>query len=335
MIKEQGRLIWLILLVIIINLSLLFGFGNHGNLGSESQTSEEDELQNLSEILNLTGSSPELMNQPNARPSENMVYMKNATKGVELGRLHQTTQCGLETNAYFDPNEKLLFCIIPKNACTKEKMTLMKIRGHPNWQDFDVAHNPERNQLESFCQRPLNQVNDILTDPSYLRIVIIRDPVERFISAYNDKVKGTRDVRYFESKFVPNTTLDSFIDSLARRIQVPNRRNMVDKHVRPQSEFCDLKQTSHLYHLICANNIREELYELLSKQNDNIWNQYQLDQVFGSYTNHTTHTKDKLAQIDAATKAKIRKIYSADYDSLLKLEFFNHASARRCLDLPN
>ena len=96
-----------------------------------------------------------------------------------------------------------------------------------------------------------------------------------------------RDVPYYTKLFPPNTTLDTFIHVMGPRIRgfccffyqkisffiieyyygtkLGAYQNSIkaERHVRPQSQFCDLQKTSHLYHVICAENFGPEVWIII------------------------------------------------------------------------
>jgi len=97
------------------------------------------------------------------------------------------------------------------------------------------------------------------------------------------------------------------------KIQKATQKFTIEKHVRPQSVFCDLEKTSHLYRVICAQDVREELQELLSNWNGDVWTRHQLNVVW-------QNTSEKMDQIDENLKARIRDICAEEYEFLQKID---------------
>ncbi len=94
---------------------------------------------------------------------------------------------------------KLLFCFIPKNGCTKLKMLFLKVVASEFASaSFDDVHK-HFGSVQTL--RPLLLPEDvrrsILTDDGWVRAVILRDPIDRFLSAYLDKIAGREDVSFF------------------------------------------------------------------------------------------------------------------------------------------
>jgi hypothetical protein len=53
----------------------------------------------------------------------------------------------------------------------------------------NIPHNPSYNGLKYLNHYPLKTALEMLTDPEWTRAIFVRDPKERFFSAYLDKAK--------------------------------------------------------------------------------------------------------------------------------------------------
>jgi hypothetical protein len=98
---------------------------------------------------------------------------------------------------------KLLFFTTPKVGCTVWKQLFRRISGYADWktQGDDhtgstsnsknpkgLPHNPLHNGLTYLYHYPPDEVDWMLTDPAWTRAIFVRDPKERLLSAYLDKV---------------------------------------------------------------------------------------------------------------------------------------------------
>ena len=109
-------------------------------------------------------------------------------------RLHDANELsfqsrGRRSSPFIYEPFRIMFCWIPKVACTKYKQLFMKMALHQNWSNKDHVHSLEPNvqALQTFTHE-LEYVNDVIEDPRWLRVVVLRDPFERFMSAYLNKV---------------------------------------------------------------------------------------------------------------------------------------------------
>jgi len=110
------------------------------------------------------------------------------------------------------------------------------------------------------------------------------------------------------NKFSPKTTLETFTRVAGPKIQSLVNKNKLERHIRPQTEFCDLKKTSRLYHVVCAKDVVRELAEHLSNWNGNVWERYRLKEVFQNYTAHTTHTREHFKGVDKTLRENPRTL---------------------------
>lgn len=110
-------------------------------------------------------------NRHNIQPPEESLFEQNA-----------------EIFAAFEPF-KLLFCYIPKNGCTKLKHLFLKLHGVRPEDELESVHQSfyASKQVHAVDMQPSTQ-EEILTSSSWIRAAILRDPLERFVSAYTDKI---------------------------------------------------------------------------------------------------------------------------------------------------
>mmetsp|Transcript_23510 Transcript_23510/g.55713 ORF Transcript_23510/g.55713 Transcript_23510/m.55713 type:complete len:378 (-) Transcript_23510:12-1145(-) len=92
------------------------------------------------------------------------------------------------------PSHKLMFFTVPKVACTVFKQLFRRMKGLPGWQRDDriQPHDVMRNRL-NYLGRITNRTKqrEYLTSPAWTRVIFVRDPLERLLSAYLDKAIGT------------------------------------------------------------------------------------------------------------------------------------------------
>ncbi|KAL3940174.1 MAG: hypothetical protein SGARI_001092 [Bacillariaceae sp.] len=92
------------------------------------------------------------------------------------------------------PEYKLAFFSVPKVACTTFKFLFRRINGAQHWdsQDYKLVlpHNPKYNGLKYLWDYSLEEANEIMTSPDWTRAIFVREPKQRFLSAFLDKAVG-------------------------------------------------------------------------------------------------------------------------------------------------
>jgi hypothetical protein len=87
---------------------------------------------------------------------------------------------------------KLLFFTIPKVSCTLWKQLFRRIQGLDDWKSQNytlyLPHNPEHNGLTYLNEFNTSYAKQIFQDPTWTKAIFVRDPKERFLSAFLDKV---------------------------------------------------------------------------------------------------------------------------------------------------
>lgn len=87
---------------------------------------------------------------------------------------------------------KFVFFTTAKVACTVWKQLFRRMTGLSNWKTINGPHelpyNPLYNNLTYLYHYNRTRASQIMTDPQWTRAIFVRDPKERFLSAYLDKV---------------------------------------------------------------------------------------------------------------------------------------------------
>lgn len=87
---------------------------------------------------------------------------------------------------------KLIFFTLPKCGCTVWKQLFRRMMGYPDWniqdgQETFLPHNSQLNGLKYLSDYPLEQANEFMTSPEWTRAIMVREPKQRFLSAFLDK----------------------------------------------------------------------------------------------------------------------------------------------------
>ena len=99
-------------------------------------------------------------------------------------RINESVDIKKLDNIIVDEKLKILFCYIPKVACTQWKTVLMQLNSPER--KSDSVHNPKN--FKFLHVYPKDDVRRMLR--TYFKFVFVREPFERLLSAYLDKFHG-------------------------------------------------------------------------------------------------------------------------------------------------
>lgn len=88
-------------------------------------------------------------------------------------------------------SHKLVFFTVPKVGCTVWKQLFRRMEGYSDWQsqelDLFLPHDPKHNGLKYLYHYSLERASEIMTSSEWTRAIMVRDPKQRFLSAFLDK----------------------------------------------------------------------------------------------------------------------------------------------------
>lgn len=117
------------------------------------------------------------------------------------------------------PRFKLVFFTVPKIGCTVWKQLFRRMMGFPDWQIQELPnmpHNPSKNGLYYLYHFTKSSANYMLSSPNWTRAIFTRDPKERLLSAYLDKVLQEKE--YIRIHCCPKNDTTSSVTSTDGRI---------------------------------------------------------------------------------------------------------------------
>jgi Sulfotransferase family len=89
---------------------------------------------------------------------------------------------------------KLIFFTVPKNACSVWKLLFRRMMNiTKKVRETNERHNPRRNGLKYLSDYSLPQATDMMTSTNWTRAIFVRDPKERFLSTYLEKIVNQDD----------------------------------------------------------------------------------------------------------------------------------------------
>jgi hypothetical protein len=127
--------------------------------------------------------------------------------------------------AVISDKHKLICIYIPKVACSSIKKSLLPLF------NFDEKCNPHTTVF------PIKPTWEILTDKTYFTFTFIRNPWDRLVSFYRDKIEGVYNMgglRFYRHHFGARFFKGMTFDELARLIcKIPD--SIADSHFRSQT----------------------------------------------------------------------------------------------------
>ncbi|KAI2501963.1 sulfotransferase family [Fragilaria crotonensis] len=91
----------------------------------------------------------------------------------------------IESSSIVIESHKLIFFPVPKVADTLWLMLLRRMMGFDNWKSLDVDLFEGLVRLSDFS---IEQATEMMNSPNYTRATFLRDPKDRFLSTFVDKV---------------------------------------------------------------------------------------------------------------------------------------------------
>lgn len=102
-----------------------------------------------------------------------------------------------------DHQHKLLYCYVPKVACTNWKRVLMVLTGRSNASNLvDIPATLAHNVNSSLSLPELNAIDAQNCLNNYVNFLMVRHPFERLLSAYRNKFESSHpSAKYFQVRF--------------------------------------------------------------------------------------------------------------------------------------
>ncbi len=125
------------------------------------------------------------------RQIENFITISREFRRV--GHLPALPKLGAQfdtANLILEP-AKVIFCPIAKNANTSIKTWFLKLSGINVSPDVSIHERASKSTLR-FSYHTRHDLDQVMVDPDYAKTAVLRDPVERIVSAYWDKCVRTR-----------------------------------------------------------------------------------------------------------------------------------------------
>ena len=227
---------------------------------------------------------------------------------------------------------RLLFFSTAKVGCTHWHLLFMRMvynRTYAPHQE-DSVHAQAVNQLKLLRHYSVQQATHMMTSPDWTRAIFVRDPMERFVSAYLNKALGPQDFIYNHCCH-GNATCRSRLKQSAEAA-FPIMKQCTDQHWRPQSHRISHKYMQQVNFIGRMETMQQDTERLL--RHIGAWEQYGTHSISTKTTtanstyssnftqprhagqHHATGASSKLAQhITPKLYQQLLEYYRVDYDN--------------------
>jgi Sulfotransferase family len=276
-------------------------------------------MRSLGENLNAIGiclglMRPQSLDRERPHVNHRLLRALHKERSIELQRYLQ-----FNLQVSFDPGgflacfkRKFLATYISKNGTTT-------LADYVCFQDFPsvAVENPHDfiGYVLDIGNRVSTKVASSAEYRSFVRFAIYRDPVERFLSLFRDKIyKGRKDrmetYGYFANCGIVDAELDEFIDFAERELTKPVLDQ--DQHIRRQSSYYAEHEVDYIVDLQSLDLFfREKLRTPLSRR--------------------LNSAEDPRLDLTPAQATRIKSLYERDYQLLanpLKVYARSHGGGR-------
>ena len=171
-----------------------------------------------------------------------------AVKGTRCHRSYWKDLSG--KGLFIHPPSKLAFCLIPKNGCTQWTKVFNKLYHNNTNKNGPTPYSIHGDSVDKYG---VEGIEKIFSDPDATKVVMVRDPLARFTSAYLNKcfAKNCRDQhcekirKQAGKKTGQKVTFSEAIDWI-----LDQDVSIINTHWRLQSEHCNLRNHIKDYTII-------------------------------------------------------------------------------------
>jgi hypothetical protein len=211
-----------------------------------------------------------------------------------------------------DPH-KLIYFPVPKNACTSIKNTLWELTHGRKFEPFVNAGKTIENIHQIYVSRFFSMGSLEMVAPrwaEYFRFTVVRDPVDRLVSAYRNRVLFHLELRQElleqsglkSPDLIPTPDFAQFV----RYLPLYQRASRaIAHHTAPQKAF--IGDRLGIYDFICRFETLDELESELSQRLER--------QIKFPVSENLGPSKDGIV-VDSETRQLIYQYYEEDYELL-------------------
>mmetsp|Transcript_4257 Transcript_4257/g.5610 ORF Transcript_4257/g.5610 Transcript_4257/m.5610 type:complete len:326 (+) Transcript_4257:121-1098(+) len=225
---------------------------------------------------------------------------------------------------------KLIFYATPKVACSAWKTLFLRMMGQKDWRTKDVNAVP--NGIKRLVDYSIEQASEYMASPEWTRAIFVRDPLERFLSAYLDKgARITKTQQGRRSNFISKQCCKRSPRCVNQTSSSPEgffkiAKRCRNNHWNPQSSKISPKFLDHIDFVGQFSNIMQDSERLLrqigawEEFGRSGWGENKAERIFNSSDgrSHATHAKEKLRKyLSPSLQTQLVEFYYEDYENSL------------------
>ncbi|CAE7258419.1 CHST8 [Symbiodinium natans] len=230
------------------------------------------------------------------------------------------------------PSHRLVFCYVPKCGTSRWQTFLRWLVGVQDW--ASNPHNRDANGyiggLMQLKHLPRAEAIQIMLDPSWTKMAVVRDPLDRLRSAYLDKIAGgndpnnthlTKDLFGLPYEAFNATNFPDFVTRV--EFGMHHALEHENPHWQRQSRTCDLGKFlpfyQHVFFMAPDKSMRAELSDCFidavakTAPNPSAVRNFSFGESAKALAEHRTDAKDH-ATYDEQLCQKARQLYAEDYE---------------------
>ncbi|XP_026653621.1 carbohydrate sulfotransferase 11 isoform X4 [Zonotrichia albicollis] len=226
-----------------------------------------------------------------------------------------------------DEDHEMIYCYVPKVACTNWKRVMMVLTGRGKYSDpMEIPANEAHvsSNLKTLNQYSIPEINHRLKN--YMKFLFVREPFERLVSAYRNKFTQKYNTSFhkrYGTKIVRRQRKNATQEALQKGDDVKFEEfvaYLIDPHTQREEPFNEHWQT--VYSLCHPCHIHYDLigkYETLEEDSNYI---LQLAGV-GNYLKFPTYAKSTRTTDEMTTE------FFQNISSLHQMQLFHFSSRDR------
>jgi len=224
---------------------------------------------------------------------------------------------------------RLVFFTTAKVACTTWKQLFRRMMGLKGWNTEEYGKllpwNPELNGLKYLYDYDRDAADAIMTSPNWTRAIFVREPKQRFLSAYMDKALKNKDYIQHQCCSYTGKCVDAAKRSPAGFLKLA--KWCPNAHWMPQARRMEPKYWKYVNFVGHQETVADDAERLLrrvgawTKYGASGWGDDGTDAVFrvgagGQGRQHATNASDvdkMRLYIDADLESQLDEFYADDY----------------------
>ncbi|XP_072255007.1 carbohydrate sulfotransferase 9-like [Pyxicephalus adspersus] len=189
--------------------------------------------------------------EANSPPEETYKYRSSIVKSVcesnNLTNVSFPLDIKVSAQLYVEHSHKFIYCEVPKVGCSNWKRIILLLNDSlgltlSELKHYEVHSSPLLRKLSTYS---LAKQQELLA--TYTKVMIVRDPLERVVSAYRDKFLHNDDIYYSKTvtdiikrrlEIDVNSTNKITFQEFVRFITIENPKYR-DTHWKPMFQLCD------------------------------------------------------------------------------------------------